>query len=281
MHRCVTTRSRTRRPHGQFMDVDILDVFGSIQTRRDGTPRRVQNRTIRGVKPSPIGICPRANEWVQQPEGKENGPITEHERSCYYSFKNETTSWTNMGYGHERRVWTHPNSTCHGSQMASRSRIPGSQDNEMCIMGQDTNPDHGPEGPRHVHQQPATTFVVCTAVDVIHSYTIPAMGIKIPGWTRCASWNRDGTHDQIQGVHDPDTLGMVRFKMGYLRPPSPSRLPSAPPGTWAAPPGLQAGGVMTRCTSIRQQDISDRQTPKPMATSSDRRLLGSGYTPYI
>ena len=39
------------------------------------------------------------------------------------------------GYGHERRVWTCPNSTCHGSQMASRSRIPGSQDNEMCIMG--------------------------------------------------------------------------------------------------------------------------------------------------
>ena len=29
---------------------------------------------------------------------------------------------------------------------------------------------------------------------------------------------------------------------------------------WSAPPALQGGGVMTRCTSIRQQDISDRQT---------------------
>ena len=90
-----------------------------------------------------------------------------------------------------------------------------------------------------------------------------------PKWSKCP----------ISGVRIPRSRsGQVRSG-GVSSGTEPIRISYQLRPVWSAPPSLQAGEVMTCCTTIRQQDISDRQTPKPLATSSDRRFWGLGTLP--
>jgi len=68
-----------------------------IPSGHDPRHPRWSNTPHGGVKVPSICICPRANEWVQQPGHKGNGPNTKHEGSCYYSFNNPEHHMIQMG----------------------------------------------------------------------------------------------------------------------------------------------------------------------------------------